>query len=208
MKLSNGRLQQQINFIIEIDKLKQVLRQTSLINQSRKENDAEHSWHLAIMAILLSEYAAEDIDLLQVLRMVLIHDLVEIDAGDTFCYDQAALADQAQREQRAANRIFGLLPADQAAELRAVWEEFEARKSPEARFAAALDRLQPLLHNYYTQGGTWRQFGVTLGQVMVRTRAIAAGSSILGEFANSLIQDALAQGFLGNSIDVPSESHS
>lgn len=208
MKLSNGRLQQQINFIIEIDKLKQVLRQTSLINQSRKENDAEHSWHLAIMAILLSEYAAEDIDLLQVLRMVLIHDLVEIDAGDTFCYDQAALADQAQREQRAANRIFGLLPADQAAELRAVWEEFEARKSPEARFAAALDRLQPLLHNYYTQGGTWRQFGVTLDQVMVRTRAIAAGSSILGEFANSLIQDALAQGFLGNSMNVPSESHS
>lgn len=199
MKPSNERLQQQINFILEIDKLKQVLRQTSLIDQSRKENDAEHSWHLAVMAILLSEYAAKEVDIVRVLKMVLVHDLVEIDAGDTFCYDSEAVKDQAEREQRAASRIFGLLPTDQAAELRTVWEEFEARKTPEACFAAALDRLQPLLHNYHTQGGTWKQSGVSLDKVMARTRPIALGSSSLGEFADSLIQAALEQGFLSGS---------
>src|SRR5262249_50705513 len=149
----SDRLARQIAFIIEIDKAKQVLRQTLLMDGSRLENDAEHSWHLAVMALLLAEYAGEAVDLLRVLKMVLIHDLVEIDAGDTFVYDVEALATRREREERAADRIFGLLPADVEEEFRALWEEFEAQATPEARFAAALDRLQPLLHNYHTGGG-------------------------------------------------------
>lgn len=196
MKLNTERLQQQINFISEIDQLKQIFRQTLLTDKSRQENDAEHSWHLAVMAILLSEYAVQDVDLLRVLKMVLVHDLVEIDAGDTFCYNETTVQDQAEREQRAANRIFGLLPADQAGELRSIWEEFEDRNTPEACFAAALDRLQPLLHNYWTQGGTWKQHDITQDKVMTRNQVIASGSPILWEFAESLIQDAVDQGFL------------
>jgi putative hydrolase of HD superfamily len=152
--------------------------------------------HLAIMAILLSGYAVQDVDLFRVLKMVLVHDLVEIDAGDTFCYNEITVQDQAECEQRAANRIFGLLPTDQAGELRAVWEEFEARRTPEACFAAALDRLQPLLHNYWTQGGTWKQHGITQDKVMTRNQVIASGSPTLWEFAESLVQDAVDQGFL------------
>ncbi|WP_068816411.1 HD domain-containing protein [Phormidesmis priestleyi] len=198
MEPDHTRLHQQLQFIVEIDKLKHVLRQTLLIDKSRRENDAEHSWHLAMMAMLLSEYAETEVNLVRVLKMVLIHDLVEIDAGDTFCYDEQAIQTQADREKAAADRIFGLLPADQTSQLRSLWEEFEAKHSADARFATALDRLQPILHNYHTQGGTWKKAGVTIAKVRQRIAPIALGSPRLGEFAEALIQDALRQGFLAN----------
>lgn len=150
------RLTQQISFILEIDQLKQIYRQNLILDGSRRENDAEHSWHLAMMAVVLQEYASEPVDLSRVLQMVLLHDIVEIDAGDTFCYDVQAGLDKHEREQKAAKRIFGLLPSDQGEELKNLWLEFEAGESPEARFAAVLDRLQPFLNNYHTEGGTWR----------------------------------------------------
>ena len=155
--MPNNRLQKQLQFILEIDKLKKIVRQSPLADQSRKENDAEHSWHLAVMAILLSEYAQErHIDIFHVVKLALIHDLVEIDAGDTFCYDEIGNRQKLKRETRAADRIFNILPQDQAMQFRDLWDEFEARETPEACFAAALDRLQPLLLNFHTQGGTWR----------------------------------------------------
>jgi len=190
------RLARQIGFIIEIDKAKQVLRRTLLMDGSRLENDAEHSWHLAVMAILLAEYADGDVDLLRVLKMVLIHDLVEIDAGDTFVYDTEALATRCEREERAADRIFGLLPPDLGSDVRAIWEEFEEQATPEARFAAALDRLQPLLHNYQTEGGAWRRHGITSDRVRERNQHIAAGSPTLWEFARSLIDEAVRRGYM------------
>ena len=151
--MDRERLLKQIRFIVEIDKLKQVYRQNVVIGTSRNENDAEHSWHLAVMAVLLSEYAAErELDILRVIKMLVIHDLVEIDAGDTFCYDEKALEDKAYREQRAAERLFNILPSDQAREIMGLWREFEEMKTPEARFAACLDRIQPLILNYNTGG--------------------------------------------------------
>ncbi len=150
------RLARQIAFIIELDKLKQVLRQTLLIDRSRQENDAEHSWHIAAMVVVLDEYAEPEVDRLRVLKMLLIHDIVEIDAGDTFLYDTAHAATQAAREQAAAERLYGLLPPDQGAALRALWDEFEAGETRDARFAKALDRLQPMLHNCHTEGAMWR----------------------------------------------------
>ena len=192
-----GRLQQQLRFILEIDRLKQVFRQTYLLDGSRKENDAEHSWHLAVMAMLLAEHAAGDgIDVPRVMKMVLVHDLVEIDAGDTFCYDEAGNATKAAREQAAADRLFALLPADQGAEIRSLWEEFEARATPEARFAAALDRLQPLLHNLHTEGRAWREHGVTAEMVIARNRHIADGAPALWALVERLIRAAVAKGHL------------
>lgn len=196
MNFAPSRLQQQLHFIIEIDKLKHVLRQTLLIDKSRRENDAEHCWHLAVMAIVLSEYAAPEVDLSRVLKMVLIHDLVEIDAGDTFCYDTQAVKDQAEREQRAAVRLFSLLPNELSVELRSLWEEFEAKQTSDACFATALDRLHPTLHNYYTDGGTWKKAAVTVDQVRKRVAPIANASLPLAEFTENLIQDAICQGFL------------
>lgn len=190
------RLQQQIAFILEIDKLKQVFRQSYLIDMSRTENDAEHSWHLAVMALLLAEHAAQPIDVARVVKMVILHDIIEIDAGDTFLYDEAGTQDKAAREQKAADRLFGMLPADQAADFRAAWEEFEARQTPEAQFAAALDRIQPLLHHYHTRGETWRKHGVTYDMVMARNRHIAEGSPALWELAQQIIQHAVDEGFL------------
>ena len=191
------RLARQIEFILEIDKLKQVLRQTFLTDGSRRENDAEHSWHLAVMAVLLCEYAAEpELDLLRVVKMALVHDLVEIDAGDTFHYDEAGHEDKDRREQQAADRIFELLPVDQGAELRSLWEEFEARQTPEARYAAALDRLQPNLLNFRTQGRLWREHGVTSRQVIARNRHMAEGAPALWQYAESRIREAVAKGHL------------
>jgi len=147
------RLARQLAFLVELDKLKTVLRRTSLIDRSRAENTAEHSWHIAVAAALLEEHAVgHGVDLLRVVKMLLNHDVVEIDAGDTFCYDAEANRDKLEREERAAERLFGLLPADQGAELRALWEEFEARETAEARYAAALDRIQPVLQNLHTEG--------------------------------------------------------
>lgn len=190
------RLEQQLSFIREIDKLKAVLRRTFLLDRSRRENSAEHSWHLAVMALLLSEYANEPVDVGHVLKLLLVHDIVEIDAGDTYIYDTAGHADKAEREQRAADRIFGLLPPGQQAELRALWDEFEAQETPEARFANTLDRLQPLLHNYYTEGAAWREHGISRSQVYERNERTARGSQALWDYAKALIDEAVAKGYL------------
>ena len=191
------RLEKQIQFVIELDKLKRVLRQTILIDRSRQENAAEHSWQLAVMAILLHEYANEkEIDLLRVLKMALTHDLVEIDAGDTYCYDHRQREDQVEREQKAADRIFNLLPPDQGKEFRALWDEYEARNTKEARFAAALDKLQPLLHSYNTEGEMWKKNGVKSTQVLSVTQGIQEGSAVLWEYAANLINDAVKKGLL------------
>ena len=190
------RLTQQIQFIIEIDQLKQVLRQTLLNDGSRRENSAEHSWHLAMMVIVLAEYAPQGVVLLNAIKMVLVHDLVEIDAGDTFCYDVQGNESKAQREAQAALRLFGLLPADQASELRSLWEEFEAQETPTAKFAAALDRIQPLLHNQQNRGGTWLIHGITRDQVMKRMAPVETGAPELWLFVQQVIEDCVAAGYL------------
>jgi len=190
------RLAAQLRFVLEIDKLKSVLRRTSILDRSRRENSAEHSWHLAIMAIVLAEYAPESLDLGRTLKMVLVHDLVEIDAGDTFCYDHAGRLDQHERERVGAERLFGMLPADLGRHLRELWDEFEARRTVEARFAAALDRLQPVLHNYVTEGGSWREHDVTRDEVVARNHPMADGAPELWEHARALIEDAVARGIL------------
>lgn len=191
--MDTKRLSQQFQFIVEVDKLKSVLRRTYLVNNSRRENTAEHSWHLTIMAILLAEHSNEQIDLLRVLKMLIVHDIVEIDAGDTFCYDEAGFLTKEDRENKAADRIFHLLPTDQANELRHLWEEFEQRVTSEAKFAAALDRLMPLLHNYHTEGRSWREHEVTSDQVIERNLHIGEGSDLLWEFARDLINEAIEQ---------------
>jgi putative hydrolase of HD superfamily len=192
----DDRLHHQLAFLLEIDRVKQVTRQTLIAGASRRENDAEHSWHIAVMAAVLSEYGPPELDLARVLRMLLTHDLVEIDAGDTYCYDPAACLTQRDRELKAAERIFALLPPDQAAEFRALWDEFEARETPEARFAAALDRVQPVLLNYHTRGKSWLERGVTRAQVLDRNRHIERGAPRLWEYIRSLIDDAVARGYL------------
>ncbi len=194
---AGARLARQMAFVAEIDKLKHILRQTWLLDGSRRENDAEHSWHIATMALVLAEHAEQPVDLGKVIRMMLVHDLVEIDAGDTFIYDEAGHADKEAREQAAAERLFGMLPADQAAEMRAWWDEFEARETPEARFAAAIDRLQPLMHNYLTEGKAWRAHGVTADKVVAMNRdRIAAVSPALWRVARGMIDEAVAKGWL------------
>lgn len=191
------RLERQINFVIEIDKLKSVLRQTILVDKSKRENSAEHSWHIAVMAILFSEYAREsDVDILKVIKMALIHDLVEIDAGDTYCYDEKGTLDQREREERGAKRIFGILPEDQAREFEGLWREFEEGKTAEARFAAALDRVQPLINNYNTGGEMWREHGIKSGQVVRRNSVVNEGAPVLWEYTSQLISDAVKRGML------------
>jgi putative hydrolase of HD superfamily len=187
----------QMDFIVEIDKLKSVLRQSHVTGDSRRENSAEHSWHLAVMAMILGELANErEMDLFRVVKMVLVHDLVEIDAGDTFVYDEKGYEDKAEREQRAADRLFSLLPAEQGRKLRELWEEFEAGETPEARFANALDRLQPILQNYHTEGRAWKKHGVTKRQVIARNRRIGEGSKALWEYAEALIEHAVENKYL------------
>lgn len=191
------RLEKQISFIVEIDKLKHIVRQTLLVDSSRQENSSEHSWHIAVMAILLGEYSRDShTDLLRVLKMCLIHDLVEIDAGDTYCYDEEGNEGKGKRERKAADRLFAILPPGQSQEFRELWEEFEARGTPEALFAAALDRLQPLLHNWRTEGGMWRRHGVRKHQVISRNRHIEEGAPMLWEYARNLIDKATERGFL------------
>ena len=191
------RLQRQITFLMEADRVKTILRRNRVVSdQSRRENDAEHMYHFALMATVLAEYANAPVDLLRVLRMILIHDLVEIDAGDTFIYDAQAQVGKREREELAADRIFGLLPEEQAQEMRDLWEEFEAEESDEARFAAALDRLQPLLCNYYTEGGAWKEHGVNSTQVFARNAKIARGSTQLWDYARDFLNDALTKGYI------------
>lgn len=191
-----NRLEQQIQFILEIDKLKSILRRTSLVNEARRENSAEHSWHIALVALLLVEYANESVDILRVVKMLLVHDIVEIDAGDTFAYSGVSKAEQRAKEVAAATRLFGLLPADQAAELHALWQEFDQEETPEAKFALAMDRLMPLLHNYHNAGGTWHEPGVNLERVQKRMSPIGASSAVLDEFIQRLLADAVARGLL------------
>jgi len=195
--MKNERLMKQIQFIVEIDKMKQIFRQNVVIGTTRNENDAEHSWHLAIMAILLSEYAQEkNIDILRVVKMALVHDLVEIDAGDTFCYDEKGYEDKEEREQKAAKRLFNVLPSDQANEIWDLWREFETLSTPEARFAACLDRLQPLILNYNTKGHTWKKPGVTSEKVLKRNSLLEENAPDLWEYAKEVIKDSIEKGYL------------
>jgi putative hydrolase of HD superfamily len=195
--MTDERLERQIRFVVEIDKLKSVHRQTILIDRTRKENSAEHSWHIAVLAILLSEYARKsDVDILRVVKMALIHDLVEIDAGDTYCYDEKGTLGQREREERAAGRIFGLLPADQEEELLGLWREFERGETPEAQFAAALDRVQPIINNYNTGGEMWKLKGIQSNQVRDRNRAVQKGAPLLWDYTSHLINDAVKEGML------------
>jgi putative hydrolase of HD superfamily len=187
---------QQIAFIHEIDKVKYIIRKTKLFNSDRNENDAEHSWHLAVMALILAEYANEPVDLLKVVKMLLIHDVVEIDAGDIFLYDATLNHTNTQAELEAAKRIFGLLPKEQAEEFIAVWEEFEAGKTMEAKFARAMDRLEPLLQNISNGGGTWKEFDVRYEQVLAKKSVIKHGSEHLWEFAERLIRESVNNGIL------------
>ncbi len=189
-------LVKQINFIKEIDKLKYIQRKTKLFNSDRNENDAEHSWHLALMAIVLAEHSNKAVDLLKVVKMVLIHDIVEIDAGDIFIYDTQKNHSNTEEERLAANRIFGLLPKEQAEGLIAIWEEFEAGETDEAKFARSMDRLEPLLQNNSNNGGTWKEFGVSFEKVHQKKSVIKEGSSVIWDFAEQMINDSVEQGIL------------
>jgi putative hydrolases of HD superfamily len=190
------RLGTQLRFLLAVDQLKQVLRRTTLTDGSRRENAAEHSWHLAVFATVLAEHAAEQVNVGRVVQMLLIHDIVEIEAGDTFAYDPKGRADQAEREAEAADRLFALLPADQAEGFRALWEEFTARSTADARFAAAVDRLQPILLNHSSDGDTWREHGISAEQVRAFNEHIAEGAPALWEHAQRVIADAQERGWL------------
>ncbi|MBR1555914.1 MAG: HD domain-containing protein [Oscillospiraceae bacterium] len=191
------RFSQQIKFILELDKLKNIYRQTLVLHEDRQENDAEHSFHLAVMACILAEHAREKVDVLHVMKMVLMHDVVEIDAGDTYCYDEAGNQTKAERERKAADRIFSLLPEEQCQEYRGLWEEFEARETPEAKFANALDRIHPMLLNYTKGGISWMKHGIHAEQVEKRNCGVTAdGSERIGEFAREIIETARKEGML------------
>jgi putative hydrolase of HD superfamily len=194
--MAKDRLAKDIQFIIELDKMKSILRQTTLMDGSRRENDAEHSWHIAVMAMVLSEYANEKIDVCKVIKMLLVHDLVEIYAGDTFCYDKEANESKEERELKAADRLFGILDEDKGKELRALWEEFEEMKTNEAIFAAAMDRIQPLFCNYQSGGGTWKKFNITKEQVYKRMEPVKCASEELWEFVSNMIEDAVEKGYI------------
>lgn len=207
------RLKKQIEFLLEADKMKSLYRQTYIINDEkrsdsmrdfegddsthkRRENDAEHSFHLALFAMTLAEHSNVPVDVLRVMKMVLIHDIVEIDAGDTYCYDTEGYKSKREREERAADRLFGILPEDQEKEYRELWEEFEAMDTPESRFAAALDRMQPMLLNFTKNGISWQEHKVSYSRVHERNKHIANGSEELWEYMEEALKDALDKGFL------------
>lgn len=192
----NDDLLKQIAFIKEIDKIKYIQRRTKLFDSDRNENDAEHSWHLAMMAMVLSNYSDTKIDLLKVIKMVLIHDIVEIDAGDTFIYDQNKDHDNTEEELKAAHRVFGILPKKQAAEFIEIWTEFEDGESNEAKFAKSMDRLEPLLQNTSNDGGTWKEYGVKYQTVHDKKKVIKQGSTELWNYAEKLIDDSVKSGIL------------
>jgi putative hydrolase of HD superfamily len=192
----DARLQQQLAFIVEIDRLKRILRRTSLVGGERRENTAEHSWHITVAAMLLAEYSNAPIDLLHVLKMLLVHDIVEIDAGDTFAFDAVGMEDKEAREKLAADRIFGLLPDDQCHALRSLWEEFDARTTPEAKFANLADRLLPVLQNVRNNGGTWAQAKLDRTAVEHRLEVIDDGSDTIWAYVQSVLDDAVAQGMI------------
>lgn len=196
--MDQQRFLQQLNFILEIDKEKNILRQTHLSGYGRQENDAEHAWHMAIMIYLLKEYANEEIDVGKAMMMALIHDVVEIDAGDTYAYDEQNLTTQKDREEKAANRIFGMLPEDQRDELRALFEEFENYASPEARFARSMDNFQPLILNDSNNGGDWKEHQVKKSQILKRHATTQRGSKIISDYAFDMIEHHVKK---GNIID-------
>lgn len=190
------RLKQQMEFILEADKLKNIKRQTYVSNGSAKENDAEHSWHLALMAMLLGEYSNERIDTLRVMSMVLIHDIIEIDAGDTYAYDEAGNATKREREEKAAKRIFGILPQDQEKMMWELWEEFEACETAEARFANVLDRMQPLMLNDATGGRAWMEHGVAKHQIVDRNAKVIEGSEEIWSWMKDIIDKNVGLGHI------------
>jgi putative hydrolases of HD superfamily len=191
-----GRLGDQLRFLIELDRLKQVIRRNRVDGGSRRENTAEHSWHLAMFAIILAEHSPQPIDVPRVVAMLLVHDIVEIDAGDTYIYDVAGRATQVEREERAADRIFGLLPADQRDELRGLWDEFEAMATPEARFAKAMDRLQPLLLNVASAGVTWREHGITAPRVRAANAVAGDVVPAVAPVVEALVAEGVRRGWL------------
>ncbi len=191
------RLRQQFDFIREIDRLKSVYRQSYVISGEKRENDAEHSWTLAMLCIILSEYAADDMDMCKVLKMALIHDIVEIDAGDTYVYDEEALKNKFEREVKAAERIFNLLPDDQSKEFRSLWDEFEEGTSPEALFATALDRIAPMFLNYASGGSTWKEHKMDYQRIVAKCRNdILRGTEGVWEFVDEFLKDAIEQGLI------------
>jgi Predicted hydrolases of HD superfamily len=181
-------LQARIDFFLEVDKMKNIVRQTYIADGSRKENDAEHSWHMALMCVVFSDYANEKIDVLKAVKMALIHDLVEVDAGDTYAFDDEHNKTKEIREQKAADRIFGILPKDVEREYRQIWDEFEAEQTPEAKFVNALDKVQPLLLNDKTGGKSWLEHGIKASQVYQRNERTAAGSKEIWEYAKKIIE--------------------
>lgn len=195
--MNQDRLKKQFEFCLELDKEKQIGRQTYLSDGKRKENDAEHAWHMAVMALLLGEYANEEIDLLKTISMILIHDVVEIDAGDTYAYDDQAKGSQEEREKKAADRIFGMLPEDQQKKFRALWDEFEAKETKEAKFARTLDNIQPLMLNHATEGKSWVEHQVPVSKVLKRNEVTPEGSHTLWEYAkDNLIEPNVQAGRL------------
>ncbi len=190
------RLRKQLDFMLELDKMKNLYRQTYVLHEDRKENDAEHSWHIAVLAFLLAEYSSQPVDVMHVMKMVLLHDVVEIDAGDTYCYDSEGNKTKAEREEKAARRIFGLLPDDQRDEYYTLWREFEDSETPDARFAAVLDRIQPLMLNYTRNGQSWKEHDVAKEQVLGRNKEYFKDSQQIGELITAIIRDASDKGWL------------
>ncbi|WP_229603730.1 HD domain-containing protein [Vibrio parahaemolyticus] len=191
------RLEKQLALLIELDKLKSVLRRTRVKSaEGRLENSGEHSWHVALMAVLMEEHTNAPVDICRVMKMLLIHDVVEIDAGDTFVYDTAATKEQAEKEIKAAERLFGMLPTDQGQELLALWQEFEAAQSDDAKYAKALDRLIPMLLNYHNNGQSWKENSVTREQALTINKRIEFGSVTLWDKAKELIEEATEKGWL------------
>lgn len=194
--IDQEKFARQIAFILEIDKEKKILRQTHLSGSEERENDAEHAWHLALMTYLLSDYANEKIDVFRTVMMVLVHDLVEIDAGDTYAYDEEAKTTEKERERHAADRIFGILPDDQGKAFRALWDEFEAYETPEARFAHVMDNFQPMLLNRANDGKDWERHGVSRGQVEKRNEKTHTGSEEIWQYMKEIIEEYTEKGIL------------
>ena len=210
-RMDRKRFEQQISFLKEIDKVKNVFRRTRLLDDCRYENDAEHAWHLAVMAMTLAEHANSDrLDTSKVVTMVLLHDIVEIDAGDTLIYDAALRVEKREKESRAAARIFGLLPEDQRNAFRSLWEEFEARETPEAKFAAALDRLEPIIQNASTRGHAWRKHGISREQAEAVNRHISEGSDYIWQYVEQLFVESEKKGYFperpGSQQDLPADA--
>ena len=193
------RFSMQLQFLREIDQVKSVFRNTILLDQSRRENDAEHSWHMAVCAMLLLEYANDkNIDMGRTLKMILLHDVIEIYSGDTFAYDPAGIETQDERERLAADRLFSLLPADQNDEFRSIWDEFEERSTSEAKFAHSVDRFMPIYHNYMTQGLRWREMGVTKTKVLTRNQTIRDGSEEIWSYVCEIVNESVEKGYLAD----------